>query len=170
MTVGVDEYLDHNQIVPGGTTLNFTVNAKRLFGDSAVVRVISAVGTDSFSDIISRELKREKIENFITSLKGKTSMQFIDHQVSGEKIFTRYEVGALENFVLSPKDKELLEQSDITMTVIFKQIEKLFDTIVKIHPKKFMMVDFMDLVDYGKSSSIVKKYIEYFESFFNSSI
>lgn len=160
---GVDEYLDHNLIVPGGTTLNFTVNAKRLFGDSATVRVISAVGTDSFSDIIVRELKREKIENFTTIIPGKTSMQFIDHQVSGEKIFTKYDAGVLENFILSIKDKEILSQSDITMTVIFKQIEKLFDSIIRIKPKKIMMVDFMDLSDYDKSSNIVKKYMDFID-------
>lgn len=49
------------------------------------------------------------------------------------------------------------------MTIIFSQIQKFFESVIKNKPKKFLAVDFMNLADFNNSTKVVYKYINDFD-------
>ena len=87
---GVDRYLNLGQDRPGGITLNFAANARRLFAPEDQVGIVTALGTDAEAQLVRRALVACGLEACVETLEGATSIQYIDRQPSGEKIFVRF--------------------------------------------------------------------------------
>ena len=108
---GVDRYLPLAQDRAGGITLNFAVHARRLFAPEDRVTVVSALGDDTEANIVTAALDELLIEAHLAELPGRTSLQHIDLDPSGEKIFVRYEQGVLGDYRVGPLERAILEEA-----------------------------------------------------------
>lgn len=158
---GTDFYTTLGLSRPGGIALNFAVHAKSLFLAEDIIQIISVLGTDTQSHLIEDTIKRRGIISHINKIEGKTPVQHIDLGASGEKIFTKYDEGVLKNYSITNEQKQLVEESDFVMTVIFNQIESFFKSAIVSNFKGLVAVDFMNLADYEKKIDVVEKFVKY---------
>lgn len=160
---GIDFYTTLGLSRPGGIALNFAVHTTYLFPIEDKIQIISVLGTDTQSHLVENVIKEHGIISHINKIEGKTPVQYIDLDESGEKIFTKYDEGILKNYSITNDQKQFVEKSDFVMTVVFNQIESFFKSVMALNLKGLVSVDFMDLADYEKKTEIVKKYIEHFD-------
>ena len=160
---GVDNYTDLRLVRPGGITLNFAVNIRKEFSQSTDIEVICPLGTDKEAKVVEDVFTTFDLVSHAKILPGKTPVQYIDHDKKGEKIFTKYEEGVLADYTIGKEEQEIIQRSDFVMTVIYTQIERFFNSVIKVDPKGLMAVDFMDLSDYNKKADIVERYIEFID-------
>ena len=154
---GVDRYLDLGRDRPGGITLNFAANARRLFPGTDTVGVVTALGTDREARLVRRALAELGLEACVAELDGATSIQYIDHHPSGEKIFVRYEQGVLGRYRLGPREREVIARSDVLMAVVYAQIEGFFDSVMESPSPGLRAVDFGDLSGVTGGAGIVER-------------
>lgn len=155
---GVDRYLDLGLDRPGGITLNFAANARRLFPASDAVGVVTALGNDREADLVRRAIARLGLEACVADLEGATSIQYIDRHPSGEKIFVRYEQGVLGRYRLGAREREVIARSDVLMAVVYAQIEGFFDSVMDAPSPGLRAVDFGDLSGVSGAAGIVERY------------
>jgi len=72
---GVDRYLSLGRDRPGGITLNFAANARRLFPATDTVGVVTALGTDREASLVRRAIAELGLEACMAELEGATSMR-----------------------------------------------------------------------------------------------
>lgn len=159
---GVDRYVNLKLDRPGGIMLNFAVNARRLFPPSDRIGIITAVGTDRESQIVLQALERYGLESCLTRMEGKTSIQYIDLEPSGEKIFLRYEQGVLEEYRLGERERRIVAQSGLLMATVYAQIESFFDSVMAASSPGLRAVDFGDLADLTEGVGLVARYLDQF--------
>jgi fructoselysine 6-kinase len=159
---GVDRYLDLGRDRPGGITLNFAANARRLFPASDSVGVVTALGADGEASLVRRAIAALGLEACLAEIEGATSIQYIDRHPSGEKIFVRYEQGVLGDYRLGVREKEVLARSDVLMAVVYAQIEGFFDSVMQSPSPGLRAVDFGDLSGVTGGVGIVERYRECF--------
>jgi fructoselysine 6-kinase len=155
---GVDRYLDLGRDRPGGITLNFAANARRLFPPSDIVGVVTALGTDREALFVRRAIVELGLEACIADREGATSVQYIDRHPSGEKIFVRYEPGVLGHYRLGAREREVIAQSDVLMAVVYAQIEGFFDSVMQSPSPGLRAVDFGDLSGVTAGAGIAERY------------
>jgi fructoselysine 6-kinase len=156
---GVDRYLNLGRDRPGGITLNFAANARRLFPASDTVGVVTALGTDREARLVRRAIAALGVEACLAELEGATSIQYIDRDPSGEKIFVRYEQGVLGGYRLGAREREVIARSDVLMAVVYSQIEGFFDSVMGSPSPGLRAVDFGDLAGVtGGAAGIVERY------------
>jgi fructoselysine 6-kinase len=155
---GVDRYLDLGRDRPGGITLNFAANARRLFPASDTVGIVTALGTDSEAGLVRRAIAALGLETCLAELEGATSVQYIDRHPSGEKIFVRYEQGVLGGYRLGAREREVIARSDVLMAVVYSQIEGFFDSVVDAPSPGLRAVDFGDRVGVTGGVGMVERY------------
>lgn len=160
---GVDYYIDHKLLRPGGITLNFAVHARKIFPKKDTIQIISALGNNKEAKIVKTVFKKYHLIPFITEMHGKTPIQYINHDKRGEKKFIKYDEGVLADFRINEQNSQIINKSDVVMAVIYSQIVNFFSSVIPNRPKKIMAVDFMDLADFGKKTDIVEKYIHHFD-------
>lgn len=156
---GVDRYLNLGTDRPGGITLNFAANARRLFAPSDAVGVVTALGTDDEARLVRRAITACGLEATIATLEGATSLQLIDRHPSGEKIFVRYEEGVLGQYRLGQEEREVIARSDLLMAVVYSQIEGLFDSVMESPSPGLRAVDFGDLDGVTGGAGMVERYL-----------
>ena len=159
---GVDRYLNLGRDRPGGITLNFAANARRLFPPDDTVGVVTALGSDREAGLVRHAIALLGLEACLVELAGATSIQYIDRQPSGEKIFVRYEQGVLGDYRLGVRDKEVLARSDVLMAVVYAQIEGFFESVMQSPSPGLRAVDFGDLAGVTGGVGIVEHYRERF--------
>jgi sugar/nucleoside kinase (ribokinase family) len=111
---------------------------------------------------------RQAIEAFgldscLTEIKGATSIQYIDQQPSGEKIFVRYEQGVLGEYRVGAREREVIARSDLLMAVVYAQIEGFFDSVMESPSPGLRAVDFSDLSGVTGGAQIVERYLDRFQ-------
>jgi fructoselysine 6-kinase len=159
---GVDRYLNLGRDRPGGITLNFAANARRLFPASDVVGVVTALGTDREAGLVRRAIQRLGLDACLAELSGATSIQYIDRQPSGEKIFVRYEQGVLGDYRIGARERAVIAQSDVLMAVVYAQVEGFFDSVMAAPSPGLRAVDFGDLAGVTGGTEIVERYRDRF--------
>ncbi len=143
--LGVDRYMPDNKLFPGGITGNFTRQARRYFKDSDEIQIISVVGTDEDEAATAlSSVNLPGIECHITSLEGKTSVQYIEVNDNGEKNFTEYEQGVLDHFKIDKHQAAVMEKADLIMTPVYWQIHNVFDAVFSVRTNATIAVDFSD--------------------------
>jgi fructoselysine 6-kinase len=160
---GVDRYLDLGRDRPGGITLNFAANARRLFPARDVVGVVTALGSDREAGLVRRAIGALGLDACVAERDGATSIQYIDRHPSGEKIFVRYEQGVLGEYRLGTREREVVARSDVLMAVVYSQIEGFFDSVMQAPSPGLRAVDFRDLAGVTGGVEIVERYREGFE-------
>jgi fructoselysine 6-kinase len=159
---GVDRYLDLGRDRPGGITLNFAANARRLFPSSDAVSVVTALGTDPKAALVRRAIATVGLEACVADLEGATSIQYIDRHPSGEKIFVRYEQGVLGRYRVADRERGIIARSDVLMAVVYAQIEGFFDSVMASPSAGLRAVDFGDLSGVTGGVEIVERYRDAF--------
>jgi fructoselysine 6-kinase len=159
---GVDRYLDLGRDRPGGITLNFAVNARRIFPPGDAVGVVTALGTDPEAGLVRRAAETFGLEACFSTVEGATSIQYIDRQPSGEKVFVRYEAGVLADYRLGERERAVIARSDVLMAVLYAQVEGFFDSAMAAPSPGLRAVDFGDLADVTGGAGIVERYLERF--------
>ena len=157
---GVDRYLNLGTDRPGGITLNFAANARRLFAPDDAVGVVTAVGTDDEAGLVRRAIARCGLEATIATLEGATSLQLIDRRPSGEKIFVRYAEGVLGRYCMGQEERAVIARSDLLMAVVYSQIEELFDSVMEAPSPGLRAVDFGDLDGLTGGLDLVERYLD----------
>ncbi len=160
---GLDIYVDRELARPGGISLNVAVNAKKCFPATDIIQLFSVIGDEDDSKVIDETIKKFAIQNFIVKKQGRTPTQYISTKASGEKDFLKYEAGVLQDYRLSDGMHHKIGESDYIITVIFEQMETFFRSILNSKGKGKMIVDFMNLGDYGGKSNIVAEYIDHLD-------
>ncbi len=159
---GVDRYLNLGGDRPGGITLNFAVNIRECLPADDSVGVVTAVGTDPESKIVLDAIERLGLEAHLTRLEGQTSIQYIDREPSGEKIFVRYEQGVLGDYRVGESERRLIADSDVLVAVVYAQIVGFFDSVMSAPSSGLRAVDFGDLSDFTDRMDIVTRYVDRF--------
>jgi fructoselysine 6-kinase len=159
---GIDRYVNLGRDRPGGITLNFAANARRLFAASDTVGVITALGTDPEASLVRRAIAGLGLEACLVELEGATSIQYIDRHASGEKIFVRYEQGVLGHYRVGARERAVIARSDVLMAVVYAQIEGFFDSVMDSPSPGLRAVDFGDLSGLTGGIGLVERYIPAF--------
>ena len=124
--------------------------------------MITALGTDPESRLVRRALERFGLEACLGEREGATSIQYIDQQPSGEKIFVRYEQGVLGDYRVGARERAVIASSDVLMAVVYAQIEGFFDSVMESPSPGLRAVDFGDLAGVTGGVGIVERYLERF--------
>jgi fructoselysine 6-kinase len=159
---GVDRYLDLGRDRPGGITLNFAANARRLFPSTDAVGVVTALGTDPEAALVRRAIATVGLEACVADLEGATSIQYIDRHPCGEKIFVRYEQGVLGRYRVAAREREIIARSEVLMAVVYAQIEGFFASVMESPSAGLRAVDFGDLAGVTGGVEIVERYHDAF--------
>ena len=143
---GVDRYLDLKADRPGGISLNFAVNARRVFPPDTVVGVITALGGDPEAAFVRAAIRELAIDACLVDAEGATSIQYIDREPSGEKVFVNYEAGVLATYEVGARERAIIGESDILMAVVYAGVLRFFSSVMKSPSAGLRAVDFGALV------------------------
>ncbi len=99
----------------------------------------------------------------MTRIDGRTPVQYIDQEPSGEKRFVRYDEGVLSTYRLDARARRLVQESDLLVANVYRQVERFFDELIEIPSRGLRFVDFLDLSDYTDGAGFVQRYIERFD-------
>lgn len=146
--VGVDKYVNLGLSRPGGCTLNVAVHLSRLAPDFEVC-VASALGQDLGGQSLREVVHNEKIAALLQDLPGATPTQSIELLKGGERKFIGYETGVLDRWQLDSDQKHAIHEADVVMTLVYTQLERVFAQVLANPRRGQLVVDFMDLTDYG---------------------
>jgi fructoselysine 6-kinase len=144
---GVDRYLNLGLDRPGGITLNVAAHARRLFPASDSVVVLTALGTDPESAIVRDALRRLGLESFVREIPGSTSLQRIDLEPSGEKIFVSYHQGVLGEYRVGEEERRLIAESDLLVAPHYRQIDGFLSSVMASPSRGLRAVDFADIAE-----------------------
>ena len=144
---GVDRYLALGLDRPGGITLNVAAHARRLFPRSDSITVLTALGTDPESVMVKEALRGLEVECVLRELPGSTSLQFIDLEPSGEKIFVSYHQGVLGDYRVDEEERKLIAESDLLVAPHYRQIDGFFSSVLASPSRGLRAVDFADIAE-----------------------
>jgi fructoselysine 6-kinase len=144
---GVDRYVGLGVDRAGGITLNVAAHARRLFPRGDSIAVLTALGTDSESAVVREALSRLGVECFLRELPGRTSLQIIDIEPSGEKIFVSYHQGVLGDYRVGEEERSLIAESDLLVAPHYRQIDGFFSSLMDSPSRGLRAVDFADIAE-----------------------
>jgi sugar/nucleoside kinase (ribokinase family) len=149
---GIDHYLPSGERLPGGITANFAQHARQEFDAADDVRIVSCVGDDDGAAMVLASLAESGIDCHISSLAGRTPVQFIEIEADGEKHFVRYDEGVLRDFRFDGGQEALIAAADLVVAPVYLQIVGLYETLLSIETSGKVAVDFADFLahpDFG---------------------
>ena len=159
---GVDRYLPIERDRAGGITLNFAVHARLLFASEDRVTIVSALGNDAEASIVTTALDELPVEAYLAELPGRTSIQYIDLEPGGEKVFVRYEQGVLGDYRVGPLEHAILAEADLLVAPHYEQITGFFDSVMNAPSKGLRVVDFADVAQHPGTAN-VRRYRDRFD-------
>lgn len=160
---GIDRYVDARADRPGGISLNFAANARRLFAPEDRVGVLTALGDDAEAAVVLAAIERFGLDASVARLPGITPVQYIDHDPSGERRFVRYEAGVLAAHRLCDAERALLAASDVVIATVFTQILDFFDTVVAAPKGGIRALDYCNLGTREAPLAYVERYARHFD-------
>jgi len=126
---GIDRYVDVRADRPGGISLNFAANAQRCFAPEDRIGVLTVLGRDREAAIVEAAIARFGLDASIAREDGITPVQYIDRDAAGDRIFVRYEAGALALHRLDDAERRLIAASDVVIATVFTQIVAFFESV-----------------------------------------
>ena len=116
----VDHYDLYDQKLPGGNPVNFAVYVRRMGGEASF---IGAVGSDSDGALVCSALERKGVDvSHVQVLPGPTSTTHVTLE-DGNRVFTAYDPGVMEQFALRPEDFEFIRAHDLAVTALWGRCE-----------------------------------------------
>ncbi len=156
---GVDRYVSLGLDRPGGITLNVAAHARRLFPRSDSITVLTALGTDREAVMVREALRGLGVDTFLRELTGSTSLQLIDLEPSGEKIFVSYHQGVLGDYRAGEEERALIAQSDLLVAPHYRQIDGFFSSVMASPSHGIRAVDFADIAE-DPATGNVERFVE----------
>lgn len=126
---GVDRYVDIRADRPGGITLNFAANALLCFAPQDEIAVLTVLGHDREATIVEQSLAGFGLDAMIAYQDDITPIQYIDRDPGGERLFLRYDAGALARHRLTAPEAARIAASDVVVTTVFPEIIDFFETV-----------------------------------------
>jgi len=160
---GIDRYVDLRADRPGGIALNFAANAKIWFDAGDRISVLTALGQDREAAIVEGTIASLGVGAFVVKGPGITPVQYIDHDATGERVFVRYEAGALAQHRLTGPEREILRQSDVMIATVFTQIADFFETVADAPAAGLRALDYCNLGTPEDPLRYVHRYAERFD-------
>lgn len=160
---GIDRYGSLGQDRPGGITLNVAAHARRCLPALDRVTVVTALGPDAEGELVVDAIERLDLNGCITRLEGRTPVQHIELEPTGEKRFVRYDEGVLAAFRLGAHERDVVAGSDVLVMNVFRQVMPFFDDLVTAPSRGLRFVDFLDLADFDDPVAAVEHYVPHFD-------
>ncbi|MEX2649710.1 MAG: PfkB family carbohydrate kinase [Alphaproteobacteria bacterium] len=144
---GIDRYVDARADRPGGISLNFAANARRLFAAADRVGVLTVLGDDREAEVVRAAIERLGLtaSSSVARRPGATPVQVIDHDAAGERLFVRYEAGVLAAHRLDAAERGLMARADVMIATVFTQIVDFFETVVDAPAGALRALDYCNL-------------------------
>jgi fructoselysine 6-kinase len=159
---GVDRYVPLGLDRPGGITLNVAAHARRLFAPEDVITVVTAVGSDPEAALVKAAIEELEVETFVRELEGATSLQVIDLEPSGEKVFVSYHQGVLGEYVVDDDERRIIAGADLLVAPHYRQIDRFFASVMASPSRGLRVVDFADIAE-NRSTTDVEEYVSAFD-------
>ncbi|HJS75189.1 MAG TPA: PfkB family carbohydrate kinase, partial [Vicinamibacteria bacterium] len=118
------------------------------------IAVLSALGTDSESAVVREALSRLGVDCFLRELRGSTSLQIIDLEPSGEKIFVSYHQGVLGDYRVGEEERSLIAESDLLVAPHYRQIDGFFASLMHSPSRGLRAVDFADIAENSVTTNV----------------
>jgi fructoselysine 6-kinase len=144
---GVDRYLPLGLDRPGGITLNVAAHTRRLFAPGDRVTVVTALGSDPEAAMVRAALAGLGVEAMVGDLPGATSLQLIDLEPSGEKIFVSYHQGVLGDYRVGEEARARIRDADLLVAPHYRQIDGFFSSVIACPSRGLRAVDFADIAE-----------------------
>jgi len=155
----VDIYPDKNKVFLGGTAFNVAYHAQKA---GAKASIISAVGDDSYGHLFFKVAQENGINTgHLASREGKTSSVFIPLDEEGKPIFSGWDLGVLEHFVLTDQHEQFLHAQDAASIIFLKPLKNLFTSFCQMRlPTTFKVCDFAGGSEYSEDIDVIQKYVQ----------
>jgi fructoselysine 6-kinase len=144
---GVDRYLPLGLDRPGGITLNVAAHARRLFARDDRITVVTALGSDPEAATVRAALSGLGVDSLAPELAGTTSLQLIDLDPSGEKIFVSYHQGVLGEYRVGAEERARIREADLLVAPHYRQIDGFFSSVMASPSRGLRAVDFADIAE-----------------------
>ena len=156
----VDFYTTKKIRYPGGSALNFVYHGTKNSSDVGI-GALSAIGNDDHGILLEKFFKKNGLStSHLLKKSGITPTQFIENTETGEKVFTKYVNGVLDNFRLTKKQQKDVADVTYAVTTVFEQLVPTFHDVLAAGGTSKKVVDFRNLADFGRDISIVKNSID----------
>ena len=159
---GVDRYVSLGVDRPGGITLNVAAHARRLFPPSDSIAVLTALGNDREAAMVREALRGLDVEILLRELPGSTSLQLIDLEPSGEKIFVSYHQGVLGDYRVGEEERALIAESDLLVAPHYRQIDGFFSSVMASPSRGIRAVDFADISE-DPGTGNVERFVDFLD-------
>lgn len=156
---GVDRYLPLGLDRPGGITLNVAAHLRRLLSPDDRVTVMTALGTDPEAQIVREALSSLGLATALEERSGSTSLQKIDLEPSGEKIFVSYHQGVLGDYRVGERERRLIAEADLLVAPHYRQIDGFFASIAASPSRGLRAFDFADIAEDPVTTN-VKRFLD----------
>lgn len=164
----LDIYSQEKREFLGGTAYNVAIATQKAGGGASLV---SAVGTDTYGQVYLENAKQLGIDtSHLKVVAGITSNVSITLDTQKHPTFSKWNVGVLDNYLLSSDDLEFLAAHQIARAVLFKPLTKLIDQFAKHKmPQTLKVGDFAGGSTYSYDVQIVNEYKNDLDIFIRSS-
>ena len=116
----VDHYEALDQKFPGGNPVNFAVYLRRL---GAASSFIGAVGSDEDGELVLKALAGKGVDvSHVQVLEGPTPSTTVEME-QGNRVFTTYDTGIMEQFRLRPEDLDFIAQHPMAVSAVWGRCE-----------------------------------------------
>lgn len=162
----VDVYPKLKQLNLGGSSLTSALWAKKL---KAEVSVLGAVGDDEAGKEYFQLFKQDHINSkYIKVIHGHTSKIEIFVDQKGEHTYGEWQPGVYEKYHLEKNDFTFLKTQDAVVLPVYHKTRHLLDELVRhsgltTDQRPILVVDFDDLSQFDKKTSIIEKYLPYID-------
>ncbi|MFG1485164.1 PfkB family carbohydrate kinase [Halobacteriovorax sp. RZ-1] len=150
---GFDDYTSVHERHLGGCSLNVATHFMRNSNSKATLIYPAA----SDGQVIINHCQKEGIQAVPLFREGKTPVQFIETLESGEKNFTEYKSGVLENFQFTKEELQLIKELEGHIVCpLYSQILPFVDQLIEAKPRAKFIFDFHDA-----SEIEIEKYLKH---------
>jgi fructoselysine 6-kinase len=154
----VDIYPDNNKVFLGGSAFNVAYHAQKA---GAKASLISAVGDDAYGHLFFQVAQEHEINTeHLASKEGKTSSVLIPLDEEGKPIFSGWDLGVLEHFMLTKEHEQFLHTQDAASIIFLTPLKTLFTSFCQMRlPTTFKVCDFAGGSEYSEAIDVIQQYI-----------
>lgn len=158
----VDIYPQENQSFLGGTAYNRALKAQSA---GAQATLISAIGTDSWGKQYLASLKSHHINtHHLSIIKGKTSYINITLDKHKSPQYSKWQLGVLRKFKLTPTHKKFLSIQDAIIITYFKPIKHLLESFIKFSlSQPLKLADFAGGSIYSPTIKTINRFLPHLD-------
>lgn len=146
---GIDHYITADKRRVGGITTNFSLHARRYFKADAELRVVAPLGDDRDAALVRQRFEGSGISCDFITMPGRTPVQHIEVDKSGERHFVKYDEGVLKDFRIDRVIAPAIAEADLIVAPVFDQNVQMFRSVLGIETDGVVAVDFADFAEYA---------------------